>query len=118
MKIKIDASERRRICPFKIEKSLKNGWNADRNDIITEKESLTIKATFVQQYNKLMAIKSIFNVQCQVADHHWFSTSKGIIYVQDYDITEKDLNEGLMKRYGNMEEVTQAQWIYPRNSFN
>ena len=72
----------------------------------------------MQQYNKLMAIKSICNVQCQVADHHWLNSSKGIIYIQDYDITKKDLKESLMLRYGNIEEVAQAQRIYPRNLFN
>ena len=65
-------------------------------------------------------MKSVLEVPCKVQLHGSFNESKGLVYMQEFDISKDTIVEsfkaGLVKRY-DIKEVVPASWIVPKSSY-
>lgn len=116
MMITVNRDSLRNVCPFKIEKFLTSNFALKREDISAVKKGFIIKAPSAHQASKLQKLTKIFDIDCTVAFHSSYNSSKGIIYVRDYDIDNlPSFAEGLKVNCG-VSEAAQATWIKPKNN--
>lgn len=113
--VTVDRELLRSICPFKIEKFWTSQFELKRENITTVKKGFIIKTSPGQQITKLLKLNKILNVKCTVTTHHSYNSSKGIVYIRDYDIKNIPSFEEGLKMNCNVSEVTQAHWIKPKN---
>ena len=66
-----------------------------------------------------MQLKVIYSITCKVSDNspslRTYNSTKGLVYITEHDIKNKEsFKQGLRNRY-NITEVTQALWIISKN---
>lgn len=88
---------------------------APKNITTMGRESFTVEVINDNQGKKLMTLKNIKGISCQISKHSQFNQSKGIIYIMEYDIDDiEEFRLGLKENY-NIVDVTKATFIKTRN---
>jgi len=64
----------------------------------------------------LLKLKSICEVPCQVSLHEEYNSSRGIVYINEYSLTESDKFCEELKKRLNAREVQRATWIPTREN--
>ena len=121
LEIGIGGEARKKVCPFRVERWLKSKYNIGREDINADARGYVVKVTTEQQTNRLLSMKSILEIPCEVQLHGSFNESKELVYMQEFDIFKDAIVEsfkaGLVKRY-DIKEVIPASWIVPKSSYS
>ena len=76
--IKIDPEQKRKLCPFMVEKFLQKEINIPAQQISGKRNGYTIRSTSEITSNKVEEIKYIMGVECTIQDHKLFNRSKGL----------------------------------------
>jgi hypothetical protein len=80
------------------------------------RDSLTILVEDALQGNKMADICTIGNIPCKTEKHQYLNNSKGIIYIQEYDVDDIDeFRNGLMENY-NITRAEPAPFIKPKSA--
>ena len=104
------------MCPFKLEKSLKDKCNIPRSSITTTRRGFVIKSESQSQSETIPKSKAIAGISCEVEEHRFYNESRGLIYVTGFEIdNEVSFEQGLQFEYNN-KEVKHANWIKTRNN--
>lgn len=115
LEIKISSEKLNKVCPFKLEKFFKTKFNIKRDDIRTQKDHMIVKTTNHHQTSEMCKLKKIFEHSCEVVPYDEFNTSKGLVYITEYDIrNDKTFFEELKKRL-DASEIQRADWTRTRN---
>ena len=113
-KIAVRERDRRAVCPFKVERVLKEKYGIHRNCITTNRNGFVVKTAV----EGIMALKEIRGISCEVTEHEGYNKAKGLIYVRDYDCNDKtSFREGLKNGHANIVSVEEAKFIKPKNQF-
>ena len=116
IEVKMEAAELRKMCPFKLEKSLKEKYNIQRSNITTTRRGFVVKSDSPSQSETISKAKSIAGISCEVEEHRFYNESRGLIYVTGFEIdNEVSFEQGLKFKY-NIKEVKHANWIKTRNN--
>ena len=112
--MQVSREETRKVCPFAIEKSFSNKFRVDKRDITSVRDVYVVRATTPQQFDEMAKLTTLLDMSCEVTDKSPIlkrcNSSKGLIYVSDYDVKHRSAEDGLKNRYSSC-EVTQATWI-------
>ena len=60
-----------------------------------------------------MNIKQINNINVEMTENQFINTSKGIVYIYDYDLTNFELLQCKLKESKIIGNVEIAKWITP-----
>ena len=102
------------MCPFKVEKCLKAIYNIDRENINANTKGYIVKVD-AEQTDKLLNVTSLLGVPYSVTMHRQFNESKGLIYMQEYDITNIESFKAGLMRDSEVKDVILATWITPKS---
>lgn len=103
-------------CPFKLEHHFKSKFGISRNNLRMGKNKFIVKCINPQQYNKVLNTKTLFNVSCSATPHKFFNESKGLIYLNEYNITNFEPFVAGLAAPSKVTDAVHAQWIKPKNS--
>ena len=119
MHVKISRDETRKICPFVIEKFFNSKFGINKKEVTSIRDGYILKATTAQQVDQISKITNVYDIPCEVTDNSSmlarYNSSKGLIYVNDYDVTNTTSFEEGLKRQYNICQVTPATWIKTKN---
>lgn len=106
---------KRKVNIFTFIKDIKNLTGQEPKRIFSSgKNALTIEVTDEKQAAEIVKIKSAEGIACTIKEHPSFNNSVGIIYVNDFDISDLDeFKAGLMEKYGVV-NVEKATFIKPK----
>ena len=76
---------------------------------------LTLKVKNKEQADKVIQISKINEVNCTITPHPVFNTSKGLIFLQEFDVDNLEDFEAEMKDNYNVSKVEKADFIKCRN---
>ena len=107
--------EKRMQCPYKLKKILQNDYQVKETNIKGIRGGFTIKTENAEQSEKLMSMKKIAEIECKVSDHKIFNSTRGLIYINEYNINDISKFSTSMKLKYNTTEVIKANWIKTRN---
>ena len=80
-----------------------------------DKTSFTIEAWNESQNAQLTKISMIDGNFCITTPHKYYNQAKGVIYIQEYDVTNISEFENGQKCKYNIAQVTRAEIIKTRN---
>ena len=114
--IKFSAENKRSINPFKLEISISQIIGSVPKSLTTSgRDSFSVEVQNDAQGEKLQNIKTIDNVPCQVQPNTFLNNSKGIIYVNEFNIDNiEEFSAGLIENYNSITTVTEATFIKPK----
>jgi hypothetical protein len=115
LQITIDDNKLRKSCPFKIENFFRTQHEIEREDIRRENNHFVIACKTIVQTNNLQQLKNILEIPCNVTSHNQYNNSKGLIYIQEFEITNFPSFAAALKERHGIHEVVPAHWIKPRN---
>ena len=116
LKMHVNKNEINIVCPFSIEKAMKEKYTISRENISTDATGLTIKTSVKQAY-ALRKISNIVGIPCKVEDHNIFNKSKRLIYLEEFDANhEETFLAGVKENYQEIEDVKRAFRVKPKNS--
>ena len=103
--IKIDPKEKRKLCPFKVEKALQTELHIAPEQI-SESRNEEVSKTIEE-------MKTLMGLTCKMQDHKMFNRSKELMYIRDFDIENmSSFQKGMNIKY-KVSEVVRAKWIKP-----
>jgi len=114
--IEVEEGAKRRLNPFKVFDDIKfviKGEPEDLTSIGRDRFLVTVRNR--QQSEDIKKLNMIASVRCKVSGHQTMNTSKGIIYIREFDIGEEELRVGLQDQ--SVIEVMHATWIKGRNEW-
>ena len=108
------------MCPFVLERLFAETFKIKRKEIASVRDGYIIKVNSSEELTRMKATTKIQDSECEVTDEgsalRMYNSTKGLIYVNEYDITRYDsFEEGLKRKY-NVSDVNQASWIKSRNT--
>jgi len=111
--VNIEGDLKRKINPFTAYKEIERAIGAKPVDMTSMgRNGLLITVGNHQQGELLKAITKIDGKKCNVQPHKTFNTSRGLLYISEFDISAQELAEGLREQ--DVIEVTEAPWIKVR----
>ena len=113
--VAVREDERRRTCPYKIQKFMKNNLNVSDDQLNINKNGYTVKSTSESQTNKLLQTKQIAGMTCSVTEHKSFNESKGLIYLRDLPTENEEYFAQKLTTRFNLKEAVPAKWIKCNN---
>jgi len=118
--VKIDQRKIRSVNPYEITKEIKRVTGSSPKSVTSERrDSFTIEVRDEAQGEEILKMKQVDGVDCIVEKHPFHNQSKGIIYIQEYEITDENLHEfeaGLKNNTEfNIKNVQLAKFIKPKN---
>jgi len=114
-KVQLQREKQRQACPFRIENVLRSELQIPRANINAERNALVVKCDNEQQKHKIVNLKNICGIPCEITEHETFNHTKAIVYVSEFNITDlESFTSGLQEKY-NVVTVEGAHWIRPKN---
>ena len=100
--------------PFQIQKDVETAIRGEPLSVTSMGRDCLLRAVRTRMQSENMSrLKKVDGKECSVEIHRSLSTSEGIIYVKEFDITPKELESGLGD-YA-IREIQEATWIKPFN---
>jgi len=105
------------LCPYELKEKLNNSIGVTPKTISTMNNyAFLIECTNKLQAEKLLNVKEICGIACQTFKHKTFNHSKGLVYINEYDLSEpEDFLADLKENNYNIEEATVANFIKTKN---
>jgi len=101
---------KRRINPFKAFKEIEMAIGGKLADMTSmNRTALLVTVSTKQQGDELLKLKRVDGKECTVEAHKTMNTSKGLVYITEFDINEDELLEGLSDQ--SVTKVQEASWI-------
>jgi len=108
--VNFESDSKRRINPFKAFKEIEMATGGKLTDMTSmNRTALLVTVSTKQQGDQLMKLKKVDGKECTVEAHKTMNTSKGLIYITEFDINEEELQEGLSDQ--SVTRVQEATWI-------
>jgi len=108
--INILGEEKRKVNPFRAFKELENRVRGKISNLTSlGRNALLVTVCNKEQGDVLMKMTRIDGKDCRVEPHRTMNTSKGLVYISEFDITEDELKEGLEDQ--GVLDVKTAFWI-------
>lgn len=118
VQIKIDRSATRKLCPFEVQKFFKEELDLLEDDVQAEKGYI-VEVKSVHQFRTVMQLKSIFEIPCAAVEDspavRMYNSARGLVYINEYDITDTAKFEEGLKRDYNICSVKATFWIKAKN---
>jgi len=114
--VEVEAGLKRKLNPFKVFDDVKFAIKGEPEDLTSiGRDKFLITVRNKQQSEDIKKLKFLASVPCKVSGHQTMNTSKGIIYIREFDIGEEELRVGLQDQ--SVIEVVHATWIKGRNEW-
>jgi len=117
--INFESKKKQSVNPYDIKTGIKLITGAYPKRISSEqRDSYTIEVVSKEQGDKLLLLREIANEKCEVKKHLFYNYSKGIVYIEEYDVSEESLGEfeaGFKEEDLQIEKVELAKFIKPKN---
>ena len=113
-KYALKQSKGKKTCPFKIEQHLEKNFEVEREDMTSNKQGLLVKVKNQAAFREILKLTKIDDIPCSKSPHKSYNSSKGLIYVAQYDIQDEESFKGGLKEKYDIAEVY-AKWIRCRN---
>jgi len=111
--VNIEGEQKRKVNPFKAYKEIEKVIGAKPADMTSlGRNALLITVGNQQQGEMILRMDKIDDKKCNVTPHKTFNTSRGLLYISEFDISAQELAEGL--RDQAVIDVTEAHWIKVR----
>ena len=109
-------SVKRTLCPYQIEENIAHKLKGKPKSVTSSGQNgLLVETGSKEQSERIMLIKEIMDKECTVRSHAFFNKAKGVIYVNNSEITDlESFRDGLRERYG-IAKVERVTWITLRN---
>ena len=114
--LNLDREVSRKSCPFKIEKFIKDTLGIPSSNIKASRSGYTLKCENPDQSNRVKSIKKIGNTSCTVSENRFFNQSKGIIYINKFEIPDKEKFCANLTEQFQLQEAVHAKWIKCKNA--
>ena len=116
-KCETEPGKKRTVNPWLFEKELTDKLEMKPKSIRSEsKSSFIIEVGSRRQSETIESIKEINGLSVTITKHPNYNTSKGIIYIYGYDMTDFNSYGCELMREINARDVVQATWIKPKNN--
>jgi len=109
VQVNLDYEQRRKLCPFKVEKFFKTRGIV-RENIRSERRCIIIKTVNEKQTEATLALKQICDIPCVCTLHNIYNRSKGIIYINEFKKSDDSFEEEFKRRF-NACSIEEAKWI-------
>lgn len=110
-----DTPAKRSVNPYQLVKSLTTLTGTKPTTVRSQGQEYVITAESQAMGKKLLSIKSILGMDCEVRKHSSFNTSTGLIYTYDIPAESVRIFTIAVKADYDLEEIKRADWIKPRN---
>jgi len=108
--ITFNGDEKRKVNPFRAFKEIENVSGSKPGAMTSMgRNSLLVTVSSKQQGEALLRMKKIDGRVCVVEAHRTLNTSKGLVFISEFDISAQELQDGLADQ--NVIEVSNAFWI-------
>jgi len=108
--ITVSGEGKRKVNPFRAFKEIENVIGEKLTDMTSmNRNAFLVTVSGKRQGDALMRMKKIDGRECAVEAHKTLNTSKGLIFISEFDISAEELQDGLTDQ--NVIEVKSAFWI-------
>jgi len=117
IQIELNEYQRRKLCPFKMEKFFRTNGIL-RNNIRSERKCIIIKTVNPQQTTSMLNLKNVCDIPCVTSMHKTYNESKGLIYISQYAL-EGQAEESFVHEMATRHTaavVQRANWIPTRSN--